>query len=318
MSILVTCHSRLNKDLFTENKKSKFINLIPALDCSEGGWQIGLTFLKVSLSNAEIGYFDILTVHIEEVSCIQGGNNIRDTCIYELLNTTKFPHQIHNPIYLPLKPINLNRLHISVRNETLREADLTRHCTMSFHLMRKTLSPPTKILRTFSNIQTNLYPNNGPMQYINGLSLLFHENLDFTKWEIALESIIIDKSVLRWMMESFTDLDCISIYVNIIKDQAVGDQTCKLLTIIPILRTAAATANQTLTWNEEEKTGGTFYFHYRPRRAIFVPIAKKNLDEIEVTLAMDHSGKKTMFKDFDGDRNDMVNITFILRLAKMK
>lgn len=298
-----------------KNRNSNFINLISPLDCRQGEWRIGLIFLNVSLTATEKQNYQLLTLHVEEVACVQGGDNIRDSCIYQQLNSTRFPHQVKDPIYWPLRLINHDQLHISLRNEDLIEVGLTQRCIMTFHLLRDNMSPPMKILRTFSNLQIDLFPDNEPLRYINKVSPLFHEDLDFTKWEIALESVIIDKFILQKMVDSFDECDFISVYLNIIKDQAIGDRACKLLTYVPIL-IALPPVNKMPAGIRSVKIATAL--HYRPLHSIFVPISKHLLDEIEVTLSMDYAKKKpgqiANFKFSEEERAEyMVNINFILR-----
>lgn len=312
MSLLITCDSRLNTDVFSSNSSSNFINCIPPIDCTDGSWHIALTFLKISLSGAETDYCRLLKIHVSEVAFTQGGDNILDSCVCEVLNTLKFPHLIQQPVYLPLRPIKLEQLHISVRNETLRQADLTQPCVMTFHVVRN-IYPAMKILRTYSNIQADLFPGNTPLRYRNQLSTLFHENFDYTKWEIALESVIIDKEIIQRLSDSFNDADCLCLYTDIIKDQAIGDRACKLLTIIPII-SINYNKEQAEDKNQRQRIISTF--HYKPKVQIFIPIIKKDLEVIDVTISLDYAKKKKRVRHFDfteEEKKCLVNVNFILR-----
>lgn len=311
MSFYITCDSRLNKDLYPQNTFSNFINLLSPIDCENESWHIALIFIKISFTSTEIETYNLARIHLSEVSSLQGKDNVSDTCIYQAINNpnnTKYPHLVRNPVYHPLKRAHiLNQLHISIRNENLKEAQLSDHCIMTFHL-QKNLLPPTKLLRTFSNIQRDIFPNNNPLHFINVISPFFYENTDFNNWEIALESITIDKAIMQKLYDTYDNLDCVSIYVDIIKDQIYGERTSKLLGIYPINKKSMSFDKQL------NKIVSTFL--YTPYTFMFIPLMTSRLDKIETRLCFEYAKIKPnqhSIKLTAAEKNASCNINFILR-----
>lgn len=317
MNYFIVCDSKIGGDVFKDNRKSNFINPIKSLNSDDGGeWFIALTFIKALVSESESDQYNILRVHVDEVARLYGGDNDRDSWIFEITNNskiTKVPYIPGLPVFYPLQRKEINQLSLSIRNESGQEVELLEHCVMTFHLQQN-VYPLTKHLRTYSNIQGNIFPNNDPMKYINALPTALLENWDFTQWEIALESVVIEPGILNKIHEFYLRPDCLSIYVNVIKDLLYADRTSKLIALIPM------STKSILFDKVHNKPISTFM--YKAYNLTFFPIMVSDLSTIEVTLSFDHVKKKreNVGQTFHFNeeekialKDSMCNVNFLLR-----
>ena len=284
-----------NLDIFPENNCSSFQNLFD-LDNSKGDYYIGLDFITVStfLENKFKG--QRCDIEIDAVQEQENGGC--DCCIASII----FPnYKAQNPVFIPF--ISKKFSHISIK--LLKTVDKTlflapkstdsEHTRLSFQV-KKMFHGQKRLYASFTN-NCDLFPENTPLHFTNLISPLFAGDIDFTKWEIAVEHIYINDTVLKKSQLKRYFL----IYTNIIEPQMLADKYEKVILGFPN------------NWDRKSS-----FMSYRPGHNIFLNMNISNLDRIHVDIDM-FQNNDTVFREEEEKKrreemkNCEITLTFVLR-----
>ncbi len=215
--------SNFSRDEFSETnsysdfKRRIFFDFIPSF-ADEVKCEIALTFFQLVVFKPTSGIlkkadFKVLSKHnIDLVRvCLPncGLLNTNDACVREFDSDINASKSFQ---YLQYFPISLKRywtLNVQLLDGKGNKIKLAKHMPnypdnlnyfVLCHFHIKTMSLfDVKCLRLYSNEEKNKphFADNRPDHFTSLISPLFHDDDDFTKWEVALQSVMISKMMMR-------------------------------------------------------------------------------------------------------------------------
>lgn len=277
MSYYITVDSFLSTNNYTNNNAVDFRNTIPTVKLA-GLWEIAVLYIDTSVKNRTF-----IKVNLDEIDQQEYGSCNMDKCVYIFQGEKAFPFQCKRPVYFPLEKSYLNTMHITLEDQDNKKLTCspTDRTVIKFHLRIK--RDNMKILHTSSLFDKSLFPQNNLLSYTNTISSLFHNYIDFSNWEIAVDSISIPTEIIK------KDINIASIQTNIIQEQRCGPNFSSIIEHIPI------------------KSNDTTYYLFKCNTLHFVPIRVTRLDSISVNILLNYTKVSTDVKDKN------TYITFLLR-----
>jgi len=279
MNYYITVNSSLSKDCFVDNNATDFRNVISPIRL-EGDWEITAIFIDTSVQTN-----NLIKVNLHEIDQQEYGTCNMDKCIYMFQGEKAGPFHCKRPTYYPINKNVLGSIHITLEDQDNRiinsqSSDVT---TIKFHLRKQSII--MKVLHTSSLFDLALYPENNVLSYTNIISSIFHEYIDYSYWQIAVESVYIPFQLLK-------NTNVVSIQTNIIEEQRNGPALYSVIEDIPV-----------------KQSKDNNYFFYKKASLNFVPLQVTKLDSISISFLFDYVPANVDVKDV----TKPVYVTFLLQ-----
>ena len=209
-------------------------------------------------------------------------------------------------LYFPIFLMQNNVFNVQLRDENDDYVWLTYNeqeningfiVTCEFHIRPMSLFD-VKVLSLDSRnyLDNSRYPNNVPYRFSSLIGAEFHQNEDFTSWEVALESVFISKAMMR-MYRFATFLEVTSGDINFFETYS-NKRTLELATF-------------------------KFEFHriypasvFRCKNLIFYSVTKRLLDELSINLNF-YNGSKNITKVNNNFTDDCFCLVVLLFRRKI-
>jgi hypothetical protein len=294
----ITCNSDLDRNIYPDNKSSNFYNDVNLFNGKNK--EIGVTLLSFekiekeeeeemevddleeedfdlenlfNLPEPETEHWNIIKVMLEEIEVNNNYLTHEDKCIFMMNRYDKITVKPKPITFYKLKNKEINRLHISLQNEFGEDITIGTKKTVIKFQIRECTPYKMKYIQLVSNEDINLYPNNNPIEFTNVVSEQWHQNIDFTNWEVALHSIFLTNNIIK----KFDNMYIFNIYTDINGSILMKTGNINSLEDIPI-------KVKELEENKIQK--------YVPSILQFHPIERKTLDKITVQIQHNFEQKK--------------------------
>ena len=241
--------------------------------------------------------WNMIKVIVEEIDVNNNHLTHDDKCVFMTSRYENMPVMSKPTLFYKLQNKDINRLHISVRNEFNEEITNDTDTIIKFQI--RDCSPfRMKYVQLVSNSCTDLYPTNTPVHFMNIISEQLQQNIDFRNWEVALHSIFINTEVL----EKFGDaLQVLNVYTNVEGNILMRSGNTLSLEDIPINFNLKG-VNKLVQY-----VSPVLHFH---------PIERKTLDKIIVRLQSNFLENETQLNFSAEERKN--NVTIIKLCLKEK
>ena len=280
-----------NRSHFPGNTGSDFRNLFN-LDNLNGEYSIAL---DVIIPSTFLARYKGKRCSVQ-LDAIKEQENGCDRCIYSYVLEAK---KEYHPVFIPLLAKKFTAIHIELINSETGmpfssvRSENAEHTFINFEVKR--VFHGQKIF--YANFKTDLdkFPGNTPLHFTNLVNPIFANNIDFTEWELTLNSIFINDVVLK---KSSNRQPYFTVCTNVIEMQMLADKQKQILITIPN------------SWDSAKK-----HFSYRPVNNIYLDMNVRNLTSITIDV--------DLFKDdavsFTADelKTCELIVSFVLRNKKI-
>ena len=296
----ITCTSTANSDIYF-NTPFQFKNLLQYIILKPNS---AIALYCLDIKNRIPPDVNLINIKINIISSQESGKLVLDDCVANFSNKiSPVPIRFVNPVYFPLE---LSATHsiseIRVKLEDLQtgeviqgtkeENTIENQTLMTFHI--KQLKSPQKLLHLSFKQNIEEFKSNTPFSFNSIISPIFHDNLDFTKWELSLDTIYFSSEIHNKIKAKAR---CLYICSDVISDNLYDGKREKILEVIPVMS------------NKTSKVGiyrkySTFYF---------TSIEKRILDKIKIWFLCNEIDLSKVDYTQEEIENGEVIISLILR-----
>jgi hypothetical protein len=245
--------------------------------------EIGL--LRVCLPNS--GLDSLIETCVCDLSTdFLAGKNI-ENLIYHTIN---LKHD--NVFYVQLRDENNDLINLPVEENTLPNYNYSVVCL--FHIRTMSLFD-TKFLTLVSNSEQDKlkYDFNTPINFAKSIPISFHDNEDFTGWEVALESVFVSHALMHYFRSA----------------TVVRVSSGK----IPFFDTRSNANDCTLRCYVPKYSRNRSMIHLTSSNLIYFPITKRLLDEISIELLFINGVNRLELEENDINDNMFVRVNLLFR-----
>ena len=297
----------IDSDVYDDNDFNAFENNVTLdfllNDTDEIVCEIALQFFecfqikKNKLNSSDYDLFKKHNVELIRV-CLNNhaiNNFTNDNCICELDTNFKLNVEIQKLLYIPIVVKRKNVFSITLKNEKNKLIQLSEDCIYCvrciFHLRTMSILQ-TKLLRLRSDDEINnkLYSENTVLKYKTKVYSSFHENEDFTKWEVAVESVFISEAILQELKEAtLCVLNC-----GTQKSFCDSGESAQMLYATLQIKNKRRIRCQ----------------YIKPLNLIFFNVTKRLLDEVPVNVKFYNGATRLHLNKYTDDMLIIVNLLF--------
>ena len=296
-----------DSDVYNDNEYNSFENNITLdflpNDTDEIVCEIALQFFECfQIKNTKLNVtdYDLFKKHQVQLIrvCLNNhaiNNFTNDDCVCEFDTNFKLSIEISKLVYIPIILKRKNVFCITLKNEKNDLIQLSEnyiYCVRCIFHLRTMSILQTKLLRLRSDNEASnqLYSENTVFKFKTKIYPSFHENEDFTKWEVAVESIFISEAILKALKTAtLCVLDC-----------GTQKSFCD-----------SGQSNQMLYATLQVKNSKKIRCSYiKPSNLIFFNVTKRLLDEVPVNVKFYNGATRLHLNEYTNDMLIIVNLLF--------
>ena len=233
-----------------------------------------------------------------------GLDNLTESCVCSVPTDFHAGKDVENLVYHKINLKHDNLFHIQLRDQNDElislpiEPDTISNYNYSviclFHVRTMSFFDTKSLtLKSNSLVDKLQYELNSPINFSSSVSVLFHENEDFTGWEVALESVFISHALMHYFRNA----------------TLVRVSSGK----IPFFNTHSNANDRTLRCFVPKYSRNKSMTHMTSSTLIYFPVTERLLEEVSIEILFINGINKLYLKDDDVTDDMFVQVNLLFR-----